>query len=196
MSTRCDDRHNLRTAGLRPLIDALAHSAGLPKWDGVAPGIWLEALILQESGGNPDATRYERRHDLKRRGADPHDRPGIDDGDMEDDKSYGLMQVLGSNVRALCHVPNGTPFSFSFLRRPAAGIDFGLRILTAELQHTGGDVPRALARYNGGPTGERRDAEGRMRCQAYVDGVWAWTWKVREDRCAAADVAAALASRP
>jgi hypothetical protein len=178
--------HALPTAPLRPLIDALARNAGLPKWETFAPGHWLEALILQESGGDTNATRYERRHDLKRRAYDPDDRPGQDDGDMEDDKSYGLMQVLGSNVRTLCHVPDGARFCYSFLRRPAAGIDFGLRILTAELKHTGGDVPRALARYNGGPTGDRRDAEGRMRRQIYVNGVWSWASKVRDDRRAAA----------
>jgi hypothetical protein len=175
-------RTSLATENLRPLVDACAREAALPKWDGFAPAEWLEALILQESGGNPNATRYEHRHDLVRRRHDPNDRPGEDDGDMEDDKSYGLMQVLGSNVRSLCRVPEGVPFSYSFLRRPAAGMDFGLRILCAELKHTGGDVARALARYNGGPTGDRREADGRLRRQRYVDGVRTWAERVHEDR--------------
>jgi soluble lytic murein transglycosylase-like protein len=171
----------LATAALRPLVDALAQQVGLPPWNAFSPGEWLEALILQESGGNPAATRYEPHHDAA---SDP-DRAGRDDGDAEDDKSYGLMQILGSNVRTLCGVPAGTPMKFAFLLRPEAGLAFGLHLLSDELRHTRGDVPRALARYNGGPTGERRGADGRLRRQAYVDGVAAWAAKVQSDRIVA-----------
>jgi transglycosylase-like protein with SLT domain len=170
---------SLATASLRNLIDTAAAHARLPEWNGLPGGVWLEALILQECGGNPDAVRYESAHDTTARGVD---RPGVDDGDREDDKSYGLMQVLGSNVRRICGVPPDVALNYGFLRTPLIGMGFGLFILNAELQATGHDVNRALARYNGGPTGDHRDASGRLRRQEYVDGVRRWTDRVRHDR--------------
>jgi hypothetical protein len=170
----------LPTAALRPLVDALAQHAGIPPWEKFAPGEWLEALILQESGGDPEATRYEPRHDAGG-GVDP-DSAGRDDGAYEDDKSYGLMQILGSNARTLCGVAAGTRMSYTFLLRPAVGLVFGLQLLSYELAQTSGDVARALARYNGGPTGERRGADGQLRRQIYVDGVAAWATRVQRDR--------------
>jgi soluble lytic murein transglycosylase-like protein len=171
----------LRTAGLRPLLAALAERSRLPAWNGWPASVWLEALVLQESGGNPNAVRYEPALD-RRRGPGVADRPGVDDGWQEDDKSYGLMQVLGSNVRRLSGLPPGTPMDYTFLTDPVVGLAFGLRVLRAELDATGGDVARALARYNGGPSGERKSADGTMRCQAYVDGVRSWVARVVADR--------------
>jgi soluble lytic murein transglycosylase-like protein len=168
--------------GVHALLAAVAETSRLPDWEGFSAAEWLEALVLQESGGNPRALRYEPRLDQAGRddARTDADGAGHDDGDAEDDKSYGLMQVLGTNVRRLCGVPPGTPMRFSFLSQPMLGIGFGVSILAAELQATGGDVGRALARYNGGPTGDQRGPDGRMRCQAYVDAVRARALRVQK----------------
>ena len=91
----------MNTRTYRPLIDACALQVGLPPWGDLRSGEWLEGLILQESGGNPKARRYEPHQDRAGRPDAPSDgdQPGIDDGQLEDDASYGLMQVMGSNVR-------------------------------------------------------------------------------------------------
>ena len=173
-------KKDLPTRPLRELIRALAHTSGLPAWGHYSPEQWLEALILQESGGNAQATRYEAHQDQPGRqdSRQDGDRPNADDGSREDDKSYGLMQVMGYNVRRMCGVPDGTPMDFSFMLRPLTNLAFGLSLLTSELEAVGGDVARALARYNGGPTGDRKGPDGKMRRQVYVDGVAAWAARV------------------
>lgn len=172
---------------LRRLLDAAALFVGLPDFrhrlQVFSPGELLEGLILTESSGNPRARRYEPHQDRKDRRDAPQDpdTAGVDDGDLEDDASYGLCQVMGYNVRALSGVPAGTPMRFGWLYLPVINIAFGLRILHGELSAVraevaagktpaGRDVDRALARYNGGPTGD--DLVGKaFRLQAYVDKV-------------------------
>lgn len=162
----------MNTARYRRLINAAAELVALPPWvngsDIYAPGEWLEGLILHESNGDPGAVRFEGHQDAAAPG-DP-DTPGQDDGLLEDDKSYGLMQVMGYNARRLCGVRDGTPMNFGFLLLPITNLAFGLRILLGELGATGRDVPSALARYNGGPHGNPARG-GRLRNQEYVDGV-------------------------
>ena len=173
----------MRTEPLRPVIDAMALWIGLPSWayhdaDPFAPGEWLEALILQESGGDPHAVRYEAHQDKVSDG----DAPGVDDSMFEDDKSFGLMQVMGYNARSLCGVPKGVKQDFSFLLLPLTNLSFGLRILTANLVDTGGDIPTALARYNGGGSGN--PIGGPLRNQVYVDGVAGHAARVQLARAA------------
>ena len=179
---------SLPTARYRSLIDALAAHAGLPPWklaDSTYPGAtWLEGQILQESSGDPRARRYEGLLDHVPDG----DTPGIDDGIWEDDASYGLLQVLGSNLRAMVGVPIGIRMSFEFALRPATGLCFGVRHLVDEcLRTVSWDVPRGLARYNGGPGGSLEVAKGGalvLRRQDYVDAVAAWTRRVAEEQLA------------
>jgi hypothetical protein len=62
---------------------------------------WLAGFVLTESSGRPDAKRYEPHQDRARRrdaAADP-DTPDRDDGQLEDDASHGLKQVIGYNGR-------------------------------------------------------------------------------------------------
>lgn len=182
----------MKTRSLRPLIDACAAQVGLPPWGDLRPGEWLEGLILQESGGNPAARRYEPHQDRPGRAdaATDGDQADVDDGQLEDDASYGLMQVMGSNARRLCGVMPGAPMRFGFLALPITNLAFGLRILTAELQATQGSVVRALCRYNGGPTGDALVPDGRgqivFRRQEYADGVVLHARAAREDRARAA----------
>lgn len=182
----------MRTEHYRALIDAVADQVGLPPWtyrgQSFTPGEWLEGQILTESGGDPNAMRYEPHHDTPERAAreGDGDQPGRDDGLLEDDRSYGLMQVLGSNIRRLCGVPPGTPMQFSFALLPLANLSLGLRVLHQELRATDNDVARALARFNGGPTGDRLDAAGRMRRAEYVELVARHAARVQNARRVAA----------
>lgn len=178
----------LPTAHFRLLFNGAAEGAGLPWWRGFSPGVLVEALAMQESSGNPKARRYEPHHDAagRRDSASDGDVMAQDDGPLEDDASYGLIQILGSNVRRLVGAPPSTPFNFGFLFDPVIGLGFGLLVLREELKATGGDVARALARYNGGPTGDRMEpgphGQLQLRRQEYVDGVARWCERVRQDR--------------
>jgi hypothetical protein len=177
----------LGTAKYRKLIDACAELVGLPEWEGFKGGEWLEGVMLTESSGNPQATRYEPHQDRPGR-RDSHsdaDAPGVDDGMFEDDKSYGPFQVMGYNVKRLVGVPMSTRMNFSWVLLPIANISLALRILLDELRATGGHVAAALARYNGGPTGDDlREVNGEivMRREEYVKKVRMNTEKVARDR--------------
>jgi len=201
---------------LRDLIDAKAAFAGLPVWRSqryartFLAGEWLEGLIVTESSGNPKARRYEAHQDRATRRdapADP-DTADVDDGELEDDASYGLCQVMGYNIRALCGgvkltlLPTApgdvevarasptdplafwAPMNFGFAFLPDTNITLGIRVLLAELRAVNGDVEAALARYNGGPTGDdmRPEYGMDMRLRKYVDKVAANTVRVVADR--------------
>lgn len=186
---------------LRRVIDSSARLVGLAPWhyraspEFVSGGELLEGLILTESAGNPKARRYEPHQDRpgRRDAASDADTPDVDDGDMEDDCSYGLTQVMGSNVRVLCGVPPGTPMRFGWLFLPLINIAMGLRILLGELQAVraevasgktppGQDIERALARYNGGPTGDDIVSGGDFRLRSYVDKVARNAMRARADK--------------
>jgi hypothetical protein len=171
---------------VRPLIRAAADHAGLPSWGDAAARVWLEALVMTESSGNAKARRYEPHQDRPGRAdaATDADRPGTDDGLLEDDASYGLCQVMGYNLRRYLGLAPGTTMHYGFAYRPALNIDAGIWVLQgdiAALRREGmahGEhelVARALARYNGGPTGDDRGPTGAMRVQPYVDKVAHWS---------------------
>ena len=188
----------LATVRYRQLLDAAAIQVDLPQWvyrgQAYRGGEWLEGLILAESAGNPKARRYEPHQDRAGRtdARSDADRPGQDDGDLEDDASYGLMQVMGYNARALVGVDIGTPMRFGWLLLPIVNIALGLRILTAELRAVASEialararphqlVERALCRYNGGPTGDAL-VRGDLRLRAYVDRIASHASDVQRDR--------------
>jgi hypothetical protein len=176
---------SLPTAGVvRRFLDASAEIARIPSWtvapgEVYLPGEWLEGIVLAESSGNPKVRRYEPHLDRVEDG----DEPNQDDGDFEDDASWGPMQVLGLNIRKLIGL---APMARADWRRIACnwtlGVPLGLEVLRAELRAVAGDVPRALARYNGGPTGDRPGPDGKMRRAEYVERVLAQTRRVRQDR--------------
>lgn len=180
------------TRRYRAVLDAMASFVALPSWQhplGDWPGgVWLEGLVLHESVGDPRAVRYERHQDVEGRkdSRTDGDRPGQDDGLLEDDKSYGLMQVMGSNIRVLCGVAPGVPMQFGFALLPLTNLGLGLRILLGELEAVQGDVPRALCRFNGGPTGTSlvSGPQGTLvyRLQGYIDKVASATVRVVHDR--------------
>ena len=125
-------------------------------------------MVLAESAGNFKAVRYEPHQDRAGRTDqrnDP-DTPGVDDKWNEDDKSYGLMQVMGYNIRALLMLPR-VRIDYGFALEPAVNLSLGVTVLHAELRSVGGNYDRALARYNGGPTGDD-GWPGEMRLERYV----------------------------
>ena len=186
---------------LRRLIDAKAAWFSLPMWlyasTFVSPGALLEALVLTESSGNPRAIRYEPHQDRATRkdaASDP-DTADRDDGNTEDDKSYGLTQVMGSNARVVLGAPSGTLLNFDRLFEPDLNLHCGCMVLTWELKAVaqevaagkvppGKNVERALCRYNGGPSGDDPDPQrgGAFRLQAYVDKVGSHALAVVSDR--------------
>lgn len=170
----------------RTLIDAAAEYARLPafayKGETYRPGEFLEGWILAESGGDTNARRYEPHLDrVSRTGLAPDgDSAGLDDGELEDDASYGLLQILGANARVLVGVAPGTPMRFGFLFRPMANLALCLRFFLEEClkpayrknphESPQEHLVRALAKYNGGPTGDAI-VNGDIRLRAYVDRV-------------------------
>src|SRR6185503_15163266 len=98
------------TARWRAAIEGMVPTAGLPDWHyrgQVFPAaVWFEGLVYQESTGEPRARRYEPHQDRATRRdapADP-DVADVDDGELEDDASYGLCQIMGYTARALVGV--------------------------------------------------------------------------------------------
>lgn len=189
---------SLPTIRYRQLLDAAAVQVDLPQWvyrgRSYTGGEWLEGLVMAESGGNPRSRRYEPHQDRINRKDAPNDpdTADVDDGEVEDDASYGLMQVMGYNVRALVGVPIGTAMRFGWLFLPIANVAMGLRVLTAELKAVASEiamakvpayqhVERALARYNGGPTGDD-PVNGDYRLRAYVDRIASHATAVQRDR--------------
>jgi hypothetical protein len=195
---------SLRTseAPFRRLIDAVAAFEQLPRWSykdqEYSAGELLEGLILTESSGDPMARRYEPAHDApgrKDQGSDP-DQLAHDDGRFEDDASYGLGQVMGTTFKALLHVDRPVKIDYSILYRPLFGLAALIETLKGELRAVylmspmasdSERIVRALARYNGGPTGDTLvagppPALPQLRTQAYVDRVAANAKKAHEDR--------------
>jgi hypothetical protein len=184
------------TPALRRLIDAVAGLEQFPllTWEGVTytRGELLEALVMTESSGNTRARRYEAHQDRAGRAdaAQDADRPDVDDGDREDDASFGLGQVMGYNWRRYVGAPDGTPLDFTLLYEPLIGLGATVKTLRGELaalyredphQADGARMCRALARYNGGPSGD--DLVGnQMRLHAYVERVGANAARARADR--------------
>jgi hypothetical protein len=185
----------LKTADekLRRFIDATAKLYELPAWVTDAgtftPGELLEAMILTESSGRVNVSRYEPHLD-KQSASDP-DTPGQDDGLLEDDKSYGPMQVLGLNVRAQLGISSRVKMSYGFMQSFGPGVISGVAWLLAELRvaRRNGyslrtmpdDVTVAVARYNGGPRGNP-DERGVLRTKGYVEKVKKWAKRVSDDR--------------
>ena len=161
---------------VRALLDAAAALYELPRWGGVdldgipgiwEPGEWLAALVLTESSFDPRAKRYEPQLDKLPDG----DTPQADDGATEDDTSWGPMQVLGLNVKALLNAQGAERLNYSVLQDWLIGVGFGMKILIGSFRRRDTSVDVALARYNGGWAGNPR-SDGTLRNQAYVDRVW------------------------
>lgn len=183
----------------RRIIDAMAAFHRLPRFayrgEDFSPGELLEALIITESSGRPTARRYEPHQDRAGRAdaATDGDAPGVDNGDTEDDASWGWTQVMGYNWRRLLGVPEGTPINFAkFALDPVFSLRAGIAVFTEEFNRLYRQDPRmpepervvrALCRYNGGPTGDAIDPDTKdIRRREYVDRILKNARLVRESR--------------
>lgn len=170
----------LRTAEYRATLQAEARRLMLPPWTYASElfsgSVWLEGLVLHESGGDPHAYHLDKQD------------PVVLEKDKQIDASYGLMQVEGRT--ALGHIKGGLeawiarPFSFDFLYFPLENLAHGLRNLMTSLAVADGNTERALAFYNGGVWGMAIDPKNKYRLndQPYVNAVLEATRKVFDDR--------------
>lgn len=100
------------------------------------------AVVEQESAWDAHAMRYEPV--FRTRYVAPLGLPPTEE--IARSISWGLMQVMGQVARE-----HGFHEKFlSALCDPAAGLDVGCAVLAAKLSAASGDVPRALALWNGG----------------------------------------------
>ena len=104
------------------------------------------AVIEQESAWNPWSVRYEPSFMAH------YVAPLYTAGKMSATEAYtramswGLMQVMGQVAREFGFHET----SLAELCEPAAGIEFGCRILAARVARAKGDIPAALLSWNGG----------------------------------------------
>lgn len=137
----------------------------------------LKAVAMVESNLKVNAYRFEEKfweRYLK-------DNPEWNKRDPKEvSASYGIMQIMYTTAAAAGFSGPGEE-----LFNPALSIKLGAKILR-ELHKKAKEVKGckcwpidvALARYNGGVTGNPRP-DGTLRNQAYVDKVKAAYWKVR-----------------
>ena len=118
----------------RELIETAARRNGLD------PSL-LAAIVQVESGGDPDAARYER---------------------FVDATSIGLMQIMTFPYRNL---------SPGLLLDPAYNLNYGARLFASVLKNADGDTRLALALYNCGAEGVRRNLCGKYGGYRYADKV-------------------------
>ncbi len=131
---------------------------------GIDPDL-VEAFVMAESSGNPQATRYEpafyKRYIqplIPKEGITPHEAIGRA-------TSWGLMQIMGQVARE-----RGFKGEFEELLTPNQGLDWGCKHLKRFLKRYDPDLDAAIASYNAGSP--RRTDTGRSFVnQRYVDKV-------------------------
>lgn len=167
-------------------IVLLSHDVALRR--GCNPEL-VKAMVGVESGFNPWAWNPEPRYrylwnvktgepfrpltvDELDDEIPPKDFPALH-GDRDNEfwgqqASWGLMQVMGAVAREYGFAGKYLPQ----LCDPDTGLEFGCRVLVACLRWAGGDVPAALAAYNGGWTKDNGPGVKYKRNQSYVDKVY------------------------
>lgn len=125
----------------------------------------VEAVALVESSGKTHAYRYEPAFWLRYMAKNPRW-----DGAVPErvSASYGLLQVMYPVALEL-GMPASDPPEYLFV--PVYGLQYGCRKLREVLGWAKGDVPAALAAYNGGKTNDNRPGLVPKRNQDYVDKV-------------------------
>lgn len=117
----------------------------------------VAAIILQESGGEPFAARFEKAYFERLLGSPPEKWGGWVPSPSEvptrkteatlRSMSMGLMQVMGDSARKVCKL--NSPY-LSVLYSPEINLDCGCMILAENLKNTNNDYAKALSIYNAG----------------------------------------------
>ena len=139
----------------RDLVEATAQRYGLD-------ANLVHALVLQESSGQPHATRFEPHFWL--RYMEPQAR-WKGEHPLRWASSIGLMQIMPTSAEEVGFDLRQGPED---LFKPVVNLDVGCKILAERLRWAGGDVRRAVASYNGG----KGNYTGK-RAQQYADEVLA-----------------------
>lgn len=162
---------SLATALWRPSFDADTAAEGFPAWRGFPPGVWLEALCLHESSGNPRALHR--------------------DGPGWLHCSYGLFQIEGSTALSLLPgLSDPEPLYHPILNRALAlrllsvlGTEYALHDdINPGDWRDDAKTDRVIAAYNGGEWGAGKKDDGTLNDQVYVDAVLAMCAVVTKDR--------------
>ncbi len=132
----------------------------------------IEAIIVTESSGDADATRFEPKWHLYNNPQFYCDHLGISKQEEEVSQatSWGLMQVMGAVARDL-----GYTEDLKMLLVPEVGIFYGCKKLKQLMQRYGSEEA-VVSAYN---QGNARMANGMYMNQRYVDKVYAYLRQLR-----------------
>lgn len=131
----------------------------------------VAAFVMQESSGNPNATRYEPR--FYARYIAPMKLKDQDEATGRA-TSWGLMQLMGQVARE-----HGFTGEFKSLLEPSLGLKWGCGKLSECLKRYPRDLDSAIAAYNAGTA--RKNKEGEFVNQGYVDSVKKYLLEFRKD---------------
>lgn len=152
------------TPEIRQLIESKAASYGLN-------ADLVEAHVMTESSGNPQATRFEpafyERYILPLNLRDRNEARGRA-------TSFGLLQIMGQVAREL-----GFKGPFSALLEPETGIEWGCKKLSQcykKYARNGQDA--GIAAYNCGTPKRKKD--GTFQNQEYVNKIYGFLAKIKE----------------
>ena len=118
----------------------------------------LAALVIQESGGNPDAYRHEPEYQTKYVTGQARWNRARALGWTDDElaTSWGLTQVLGTTAWEM-----GFKYPPDKILDPASNLTLGAKYLRMKLDQYKGNTVEALLAYNGGDGAVIAYREGR-----------------------------------
>ena len=129
----------------------------------------IEAIVMTESSGNPNATRYEPA--FYKKYIVPLDLP--EEFGKKRATSYGLMQIMYQSA-----IEDGYKDEAEKLLIPDVGLNWGVKHLKKKIDRYGKqDINRAIAAYNAGTP---RMKDGKFVNQEYVDRVNRFLKQIKE----------------
>jgi soluble lytic murein transglycosylase-like protein len=136
---------------------------------GIDPDL-VEAMVMTESSGRPQATRYEPA--FYQRYIVPLDLPEAEGKKRA--TSWGLLQIMGQSARE-----DGYKGEIEALLDIHAGLEWGVRHLAKKIKRYGeDDINRAVAAYNAGNVRIVPET-GKFVNQSYVDRVNGFLKKIK-----------------
>ena len=137
----------------------VADKHGVPPW-------LIAAIVNVESSSDAGSIKYEREYPYLYTEFKPVPPCTLETEVMQQRTSWGLMQVMGATARWLGVTDR---YLTCLVMSPYRGLDVGCKFLAWCLKREGGNVERAVARYNGGKPIKLDN--GLWKNQKYVDKV-------------------------